>query len=149
MVAVSGVPGSDRDFFYGVESQLKKLDSKDEINPTYLADAIHTALARLQAIKSGDHGEEENNVEREHGLAEANAGLGVALRMVESGHRAAPAQALVIADEMGKSARAQTAAWRRFKTTELSDVNAALIRANRKPLQISAIEEQVHYAMTG
>jgi ATP:corrinoid adenosyltransferase len=77
-----------------------------------------------------------------------NAGLGTALRMVESGHRAAPAQALTIAEEMGKWARTQTAAWQRFKTVELSGVNAALARANRKALQIAAIEEQVHYAMT-
>ena len=68
--------------------------------------------------------------------------------MVESGHRAAPAQAVVIADDMGKSARSKTAAWQRFKTAELSDVNSALTRANRKPLQIAAIEELVHYAMT-
>ncbi len=131
-----------------VESQLEKLNSKDENSPPFLTEAIHNAIVRLQAIKGGGHAENEKKEGSEHGLAEANAGLGSALRMVESGHRTAPTQAIVIADEMGKSARALTAAWQTFKTAELSDVNSALTRANRKPLQIAAIEEQVQYAMT-
>ena len=120
-----------------VESQLKKLSAGGESNPPDLARALHTALTRLEEIKSG-----------EAGLAAANAGLGVALHIVESGHRTAPAQALVIFDEMSKAAHENIAAWQRFKGSELGDVNAALARAHRKPLQIAAIEEQVHYAMT-
>jgi photosystem II stability/assembly factor-like uncharacterized protein len=131
-----------------VESQLKKLDTNGESNPPDLAQAIHSALAGLQKIKGGDDRDHEEKDKAVPGLAEANAGLGVALRMVESGHRAAPAQALAIFDEMSKASRAQIAAWQRFKAAELGDVNAALLRASRKPLQIAAIEEQVHYAMT-
>ena len=82
------------------------------------------------------------------GLAQANSGLGVALRMVESGHRAAPAQAVAIFDSMSRSAHAQTDAWQHFKSADLNEVNAALVRAKRSPLQIAEIEEQVHYAMT-
>ena len=70
------------------------------------------------------------------------------LVVVESGHRAAPSQSLAIFDEMGKLARAKIAAWQQFKSTELGKVNAALVHANRKPVQIAAIEEMVHYAMT-
>ncbi|MGB7546530.1 MAG: hypothetical protein WBM14_02165 [Terracidiphilus sp.] len=131
-----------------VESQLKKLDTNGESNPPDLAQAIHSALAGLQKIKGGGDRDREEKDKAVPGLAEANAGLGVALRMVESGHRAAPAQALAIFDEMSKASRAQIAAWQRFKAAELGDVNAALLRASRKPLQIAAIEEQVHYAMT-
>ncbi len=131
-----------------VESQLKKLDENGESSPPDLAQALHRALAGLQAIKGGGARDHEEKGEAEPGLAEANAALGVALRMVESGHRAAPAQALAIFDEMSKASRRQIAAWQRFKAAELSDVNAALLRASRKPLKIAAIEEQVHYAMT-
>ena len=131
-----------------VESQLKKLNTDGKNNPPYLAQAIQAALARLQLIKGDDDGDHEKNGKGEVGLAAANAGLGAALQMVESGHRAAPAQSLAIFDEMGKSARAQIAAWQQFKSVELGGVNKALARANRKPLQIAAIEEQVHYAMT-
>jgi photosystem II stability/assembly factor-like uncharacterized protein len=129
-----------------VEGQLKRLDSNGVNNPPDLTQAIHKAIARLQTIKGG--ADDQKKGEDEAGLAEANAGLSVALRMVESGHRAAPNQALTIVDEMGRSARTQIAAWQRFKSAELADVNAALVRAKREPMQIAAIEEQVHYAMT-
>ena len=82
------------------------------------------------------------------GLAKSNAGLATILHVVESGHRAAPAVALEILAQMSTSARENIQSWQRFKSTELSNVNKALVRANRPPLQIAAIEEQVHYAMT-
>jgi hypothetical protein len=132
----------------GVESQLTKLDASGTSNPPDLAQAIHTALTRLREIKGGDDRDDSKSGNGEPGLAEANAGLGVALHMVESGHRAAPSQALAIFEEMGKSAVAQITAWQQFKTAELGRVNAALVRANRKPVEIAAIEEQVQYAMT-
>ena len=131
-----------------VESQLKKLDTEGKNNPPYLAQAIQAALVKLQQIKGDDDGDHEKKGKEKIGLAEANAGLGVALHMVESGHRTAPAQSLAIFDEMGESARAQVAAWQQFKSAGLGGINAALVRANHKPLQIAAIEEQVHYAMT-
>ena len=130
-----------------VESQLKKLNA-DGGNPPDVTQAIRAALARLLKIRGGEDGDEDKDGQSTAGLAEANAGLGVALQMVESGHRAAPSQSLVIFDQMSKAVHAQTAAWQQFKTTYLGHVNAALVRANRKPLQIAAIEEQVHYAMT-
>jgi hypothetical protein len=68
--------------------------------------------------------------------------------MVESGHRQAPAQALTLLDQSSRSARESIAAWQHFKTSDLAYVNAALIKANREPLHIAAIEEQVHYAIT-
>jgi photosystem II stability/assembly factor-like uncharacterized protein len=128
-----------------VDGQLKKLKASGESNPPDLTKALDAALAKLEQIRSGNHAESGN---AELGLAAANAGLGAALRVVESGHRAAPASALEIFGEMSKAAQAQIAAWQKFKTTELEDVNAALKRASREPLQIAAIEEQVHYAMT-
>ncbi|MGA7343816.1 MAG: hypothetical protein WBE72_18575 [Terracidiphilus sp.] len=131
-----------------VESQLKKMDAKAGGNPPDLEHAIQSALAKLRQIKAGQDAEQEKSGESDTGLADANEGLGTALRVVESGHRAAPEQALVIFDDMSKAAREKTAAWQRFKTGELSEVNAALARANREPLKIASIEEQVHYAMT-
>ena len=131
-----------------VETQLMKLDSISQNNPPDLTQAIHGALAKLRQIKGGD---DENDVQKSKdqiGLAKANAGLATALQVVESGHRAAPAQALEILSSMSTSARKDIESWQQFKTTELSGVNAVLLRANRPPLQIAAIEEQVHYAMT-
>jgi hypothetical protein len=130
-----------------VEAQLKKLDAESKDIPPEVSQAIHQALARLEQIKDGGAAE-HNNSSGEAGLAEANAGLGIALHMVESGHRAAPAQALTIFETMSRSAHAQIAAWEHFKSADLSNLNSALTRAKRAPVQIAAIEEQVHYAMT-
>jgi photosystem II stability/assembly factor-like uncharacterized protein len=130
-----------------VESQLKKLAANGENNPAGLTQAIHDALTKLEKIKGGEDGAGEIKPE-DAGLFQANAGLGVSLRIVESGDRTAPAQAIVIFNEMSKAAREKIQAWQQYKTTELKAVNAALLRVRRKPLQISAIEEQVHYAMT-
>jgi len=128
----------------GVESQLKKLEASGGSNPAYLTQAIDHALEKLQEIKGGDADEKGE----EHGLAQANAGLGMALSVVESGDRTAPSQAVVIFHEMSKAAQAKIHDWELYKTTELGHVNAALARAHRAPMQIAAIEEQVHYAMT-
>ncbi|MGC2160928.1 MAG: hypothetical protein WA634_03370, partial [Silvibacterium sp.] len=130
-----------------VESQLKKLNVNGESNPPYLTQAIHDALAKLQEIQGGGD-ETDESTETEPGLAEANAGLGTALAMVESGDRTAPAQAVVIFKEMSKAAREKIHDWDEYKVDDLNRVNAALKRAHRSPLQIAAIEEQVHYAMT-
>ena len=129
-----------------VESQLKKLESTSGTS-TDLQRTLRTALTKLQTIRGDDH-PDLNQPQKEIGLAEANTGLGVVLRVVESGDRPAPAQALVIFDDMKRAANEQIAAWQHFKVSELAKVNAELQQAHQAPLEISAIEEQVHYAMT-
>jgi hypothetical protein len=123
-----------------VETQLKKV-AGEENNSAELRAALHDALQKLDEIKGDENSQKP-------GLAQANAGLGIALGMVESGDRTAPSQAIVIFDQMSKAANAGIEAWKQYKASDLNRVNAALTRAQRKPLQISAIEEQVHYAMT-
>jgi photosystem II stability/assembly factor-like uncharacterized protein len=122
-----------------VESELTKLEANAKTNSADLNDAVHNALAQLDAIR----GEEENP-----GLEQANAGLSTALSIVESGDRTAPSQAIVIFKQMSNIAQQKIQDWEQFKRTGLSRVNAALARAHQKTVQISAIEEQVHYAMT-
>jgi photosystem II stability/assembly factor-like uncharacterized protein len=128
------------------ESQLKKLDTSD--SPGSLRDAIHNAQAKIEKIRSGEHESADKAGEHEAGLAEATTGLGTVLRIVESGDRTAPAQALQIFDQMKKASSVGIAAWEAFKKTDLDALSAALVSARREPLKITAIEEQVHYAMT-
>jgi photosystem II stability/assembly factor-like uncharacterized protein len=128
-----------------VESQLTKISSSAP--PADLAAVLSSALARLRQIRGGD-ADADANGENALGLAQANSGLATVLRVVESGHRAAPAQALELQSQMSQAARDGIAAWEHFKRTDLAQVNDALVRAHREPLRIAAIEEQVHYAMT-
>jgi len=135
----------------GVESELTRLN-EDANSDAELKSVLKDAIAKLTAIKSGEgkHGEgsDEEAHDTDAGLSAANSGLGTALRIVEGGDRATPSQALEIYAQMKKAATEQIAAWRTYKTTEIGKVNAALQRANKKPLQVAAIEAQVHYAMT-
>jgi photosystem II stability/assembly factor-like uncharacterized protein len=129
------------------ESQLKKLESDNSNGAADLQQTLHVALAKLQTIKGGED-DAAVKPEEETGLADANTGLGVALRIVESGDRTAPAQALIIFNRMKSAANKGIEAWQHYKTDELGKVNEALERAHQNPLQIATIEEQVHYAMT-
>jgi photosystem II stability/assembly factor-like uncharacterized protein len=129
-----------------VETQLNELQSRNN-NPADLKRELRSALTKLESIKNGND-ENVNTPEKQIGLADANTGLGVALRVVESGDRPAPAQAIIIFDQMKSAANGQVSAWQHFKATELAGVNAALQRAHQAPLQIAAIEEEVHFAMT-
>jgi hypothetical protein len=126
-----------------VASQLKKVEGARD-NPPALEAAIDAAQAKLERIRGGEH----NGAEKSPGLAEAASGLGTDLRVVESGDRAAPAQAVEIFAQMKKASQRGIDAWEHFKTVDLAAVNAALTGAHREPVHIAAIEEQVHYAMT-
>jgi hypothetical protein len=129
-----------------VESQLNELQSRSN-NSADLQRELRAALTKLETIKNGED-DNSNSPGKQIGLADANTGLGVALRVVESGDRPAPAQAIFIFNQMKTAADTQIAAWQHFKGNELAQVNAALQRAHQAPLQISAIEEEVHFAMT-
>jgi photosystem II stability/assembly factor-like uncharacterized protein len=132
----------------GVEGQLTKISAQGESIPPDLARVLGTALTRLRQIRGADDSGDEQSGEISVGLAQANDGLAAVLRVAESGHREIPAQALAIFNQMSSAAHEKIAAWQHFKSTEMAEVNAALVRADRKPIPIAAIEEQVHYAMT-
>ncbi|HEY0784510.1 MAG TPA: hypothetical protein VGD62_01485 [Acidobacteriaceae bacterium] len=129
------------------ESQLKTLHADQGTPSPDLTEALDRASRSLDLIRNGAASKDEDSSQPQ-GLAAANAGLGVALRIVESGDREAPAQALSIADQSGKSSRLGIEQWQQWKTTELRTLNQSLTRAHRDPLHIAEIEEQVHYAIT-
>ncbi|HEY6445669.1 MAG TPA: hypothetical protein VIY53_04360 [Acidobacteriaceae bacterium] len=130
-----------------VESQIRKINASDPSTPADLGAAARDAQARLDSIRSGEHGETSGGGEAESGLAAAVSALGTDLRVVESGDRTAPAMAQTIFDQMSKEAQAKVAAWKQFKESGLDALNAALAKAQREPIKIAEIEEQVHYAM--
>ena len=129
-----------------VESQIEKAEGPS--NPADVVAAIHAAQKEIAAIRGGEPGADTGSGEAEPGLAEAVTALDADLRVVESGDRTAPAVAQTIFDQKSKSEREKVAAWEQFKKTGLDAVNAALVKAQREPIKIAAIEEQVHYAMT-
>jgi photosystem II stability/assembly factor-like uncharacterized protein len=129
-----------------VGSQLKKLAADSNVSPDLKA-AIQTTQAKLDKIRGGESNSNRKN-ENDPGLADTSSGLNTDLRMVESGDRTAPTSALEIFAQMKRASQAGIDAWQHCKTDDLGALNAALTAAHLEPLQIAAIEEQVHYAMT-
>jgi hypothetical protein len=71
------------------------------------------------------------------GLQESYNGLASALRVVENGDRAVPAQAIAVYHESSQHAKARIAEWTRFKQTRLTQLNERLRKADFSPVAIS------------
>jgi hypothetical protein len=131
-----------------VERQIQALHAGEPSTPAELATAVRQAQSKLDAIRGGSRTVNAEHGEDQPGLAEAVAGLGADLRVVESGDRTAPAVAQTLFDQMSAAEREKVAAWELFRKTDLPTLNNALQAAHREPIRIAWIEEQVHYAMT-
>jgi hypothetical protein len=70
------------------------------------------------------------------------------LRVVESGDRAVPSQAIAVYQESSQQVKARIAEWARFKQTRLAQLNQQLREANFDPIAIAEIEEQVEFLMS-
>jgi photosystem II stability/assembly factor-like uncharacterized protein len=71
------------------------------------------------------------------GLQDAFTGLASALRAVESGDRAVPAQAIAVYKESSQPAKTRIAEWAQFKQTRLAQLNQQLRAANLAPIAIA------------
>ena len=82
------------------------------------------------------------------GLESAATGLGAALRVVESGDRTIPSQAMELYRDAGKAASDSLAQWDQLKKTQLSKLNEGLKKAGISPIQISELEREAEYELT-
>jgi photosystem II stability/assembly factor-like uncharacterized protein len=82
------------------------------------------------------------------GLQGAYTGLASALRVVESGDRAVPSQAIAVYQESSPQIKARIAEWARFKQTRLAQLNQQLREANLATIAIAEIEQEVEFLMT-
>jgi hypothetical protein len=72
------------------------------------------------------------------GLEEAFAALASALRVVESGDRVAPAQAIEVYKESSQQIKVRMEQWVQFKQTTLMQLNRELRPANIQPIAIGS-----------
>jgi hypothetical protein len=77
------------------------------------------------------------------GLQDAYTGLASALRVVESGDRAVPSQAIAVYKESSQQVKTCIAQWDQFKQTQLAQLNQQLAKANLTPIAIAEIEREV------
>ena len=128
-----------------VSTALDKLSSSHPGVNAKDSGAIQEAQEELKKIEGSD---DDDPDAQKTGLSQATAGLGVALQIVESGDRQAPEQALTIYHQMAAAGAADIARWEQYKQTELPVLNNKLKQSGLGSIEISSIEEEVHYAMT-
>lgn len=98
--------------------------------------SAQSAIARLVVNK-------EHVAAEAPGLQDAYTGLASALRVVESGDRAVPSQAIAVYKESSQQASSCIAKWNQFKQSQLAQLNQQLGKANLTPIPIAEIEREV------
>jgi photosystem II stability/assembly factor-like uncharacterized protein len=116
-----------------VQKQLAELQQKpgSSTREAELKASIEQAQSATAKILSGRDHEKDKP-----GLQEAFTGLTSALRVVESGDRAIPSQALAVYKESGPQAKARITEWNQFKQTLLPQLNEKLRQENVGPVTI-------------
>ena len=110
--------------------------------------ALKSALVNAQTEIAKIVNTPENIPGQSTGLQDAFADMASALRVVESGDRAVPAQAIAVYNESNQRVKAAIAEWSDFKTTKLPQLNQKLSEANLGPIAISEIEQEVQFLMS-
>ncbi|MGA8655498.1 MAG: hypothetical protein WB586_05060, partial [Chthoniobacterales bacterium] len=82
------------------------------------------------------------------GLEDAFADMASSLRVVESGDRPVPSQAIAVYKESSQRVKAAIAKWSDFKRTRLPWLNQKLSEANLAPIAISEIEQEVQFLVS-
>jgi len=82
------------------------------------------------------------------GLQDAYSGLAAALRVVESGDRPAPVQAIALFHESSQEASTRLREWAEFKQKKLPQINQQLREANLAPINIAEIEGGARFGLS-
>lgn len=69
------------------------------------------------------------------GLQEAYANLGSAFRVVKTGDRAVPSQAIAVYNESSQQVKGRITEWERVKQTRLTQLNEQLRKAHLAPVE--------------
>jgi photosystem II stability/assembly factor-like uncharacterized protein len=118
----------------------RKVSEKDSAIKSALLD-VQTEISKIETKPAASPGQPID-------LQDAFADMASALRVVESGDRAVPSQAMAVYDESNQRVKAAVAEWNEFKTTQLPRLNQELAGAHLAPIAISEIEKEVQFLMS-
>ena len=127
-----------------VQKQLadfkKKLEQETSTAPNQQLESefADASSAITKIVTNKEHSEQEGP-----GLQDAYAALVSALRVVESGDRGVPSQAIAVYKQSSPQVKARIAEWTRFKQTNLVQLNQRLREANFAPITIAEGEREV------
>jgi len=120
-----------------IRSVQKQLAAAQQ-NPTAQTAELKSALADAQSTLDKILADKENAPEHIPGLQDDYKNLASALRVVESGDRAVPAQAIAVHQESSEQIKARIREWTTFKQTRLPLLNRQLRQANLAPITIAS-----------
>jgi photosystem II stability/assembly factor-like uncharacterized protein len=131
-----------------VQKQLADIQQKLEQNKLEArSTTLKAALAEAQSGIARILTNKEQATE-DPGLKDAYTALASALRVVESGDRTVPSQAIALYKESSPQVKARIAEWIRFKQTRLVQLNQQLREADFSPIAISEIEQEVDFLIS-
>jgi hypothetical protein len=125
-----------------VQKQLG--DAQEKAQDQKLKTSLTDAQAEVAKILSS----KPKPSDQAQGLQEAYSDLASALRVVESGDRAIPAQATELYEQSSEQVKKRLLQWKEFKQARLPKINEDLQRANLKPVAVAEIEREVEVLMT-
>ena len=109
-----------------VRARLTAAGQKLSTQPTDLKTGIAQAEDAIKKILSGNGVRSGDGM----GLELASSGIASALRVVESGNRTVPSQAIAVFEEADRAAKTRMEEWTRFKRTNLRSLSDQLKQAN-------------------
>ena len=127
-----------------VQKQLADIQQKAGAQSSELKSALAAAESAIGKILTN----KDHAADQAPGLQDAYTDLASALRVVESGDRAVPSQAIAVYQESSQQVKARIVEWAGFKQTRLAQLNRQLREANVAPIAIAEIEEQVEILMS-
>jgi photosystem II stability/assembly factor-like uncharacterized protein len=121
--------------------QKKLVDAEQKLGEDNAA--LKSALATAQSEVGRILASKGTAADSASGLQDAYVGITSALRAVESGDRAVPAQAVALYEESRQQLKARIADWTAYKHAKLPALNQMLRDGKLDPIAISAIEQEV------
>ena len=109
---------------------------------------LRAALAESQSEIGKILASQDHSANAAPGLQEAYNGLASSLRVVESGDRETPSQALAVYKESSRQVQARVEEWSDFKRARLPKLNERLRTAGAAPIAISEIERLVEFLIS-
>jgi len=131
-----------------VQKQLAEIQQKLGEQKEAQNASVVSALTSVQSTLGKLVTNKQHAAAETPGLQDAYTALASALRVVESGDRTVPSQAIAVYEESSQQAKTCIAEWKQFKQTQLAELNQQLGKANFAPIAIADIEREVELLMS-
>ena len=119
-----------------VQKRLAAVREKLGAQQTQLNARVEQVQDAIKKIVTGGGGRSGGDL----GLQSASAGIASALRVVESGNRTVPEQAIAVFEESDRAAKLRIDEWTQLKTTLLVQLNDQLKETNETPIPVGELE---------